>query len=113
MGFGHSSHIRTIKILRLSQDPPIVIEVIDAEERTRSLGSCINRSPGRTRAEGWVRRRLTAAECRRSSGRLSHRRLQLRLRKLLAPRGELAAVKIVRCSGPFVDDYCPAIGPNW
>jgi uncharacterized protein len=33
MGFGHSSHIRTTKILRLSQDLPIVIEIVDAQEK--------------------------------------------------------------------------------
>ena len=33
MGFGHSSHIHTAKILRLSQDLPIVIEIVDAEEK--------------------------------------------------------------------------------
>ncbi len=33
MGFGRSSHLHTTKILRLSQDLPIVIEIIDAEEK--------------------------------------------------------------------------------
>src|SRR5262245_7787547 len=33
MGFGHSSRIRTTKILRLSQDLPIVIEIVDSEEK--------------------------------------------------------------------------------
>jgi PII-like signaling protein len=33
MGFGHSSHIHTTKILRLSQDLPIVIEIVDAQEK--------------------------------------------------------------------------------
>jgi uncharacterized protein len=33
MGFGHSSHIHTTKILRLSQDLPIVIEIVDAQDK--------------------------------------------------------------------------------
>jgi uncharacterized protein len=33
MGFGHSSRIHTAKILRLSQDLPIVIEIVDSEEK--------------------------------------------------------------------------------
>jgi hypothetical protein len=32
MGFGHSSHIHTTKILRLSQDLPIVIEIVESQE---------------------------------------------------------------------------------
>jgi PII-like signaling protein len=37
MGFGRSSHLHTAKILRLSEDLPIVIEIVDAEERIRAL----------------------------------------------------------------------------
>ena len=33
MGFGRSSRIHTAKILRLSEDLPIVIEIVDAEEK--------------------------------------------------------------------------------
>ena len=33
MGFGHSSRLHTTKILRLSQDLPIVIEIVDSGER--------------------------------------------------------------------------------
>src|ERR1700741_921681 len=32
MGFGHSSRLHTAKILRLSEDLPVVIEIIDGEE---------------------------------------------------------------------------------
>ncbi len=32
-GFGQSSRIHTTKILRLSQDLPVVIEIVDAEDR--------------------------------------------------------------------------------
>jgi PII-like signaling protein len=33
MGFGHSSHIHTTKILRLSQDLPIVIEIVESQDK--------------------------------------------------------------------------------
>jgi PII-like signaling protein len=33
VGFGHSTHIHTTKILRLSQDLPIVIEIVDSQEK--------------------------------------------------------------------------------
>ena len=33
IGYGHSSRIHTTKILRLSQDLPIVIEIVDAKEK--------------------------------------------------------------------------------
>ena len=37
MGFGHSSRIHTAKILRLSEDLPIVIEIVDAEEKINAF----------------------------------------------------------------------------
>jgi PII-like signaling protein len=33
MGFGHSSQLHTTKILRLSQDLPIVIDIVDSEAK--------------------------------------------------------------------------------
>jgi uncharacterized protein len=33
MGFGASSRLHTAKILRLSEDLPLVIEIVDAEDR--------------------------------------------------------------------------------
>lgn len=33
MGFGHSSRLHTAKILRLSDDLPLVIEIVDSEEK--------------------------------------------------------------------------------
>jgi len=33
MGYGHRSHLHTTKILRLSQDLPLVIEIVDSEEK--------------------------------------------------------------------------------
>ena len=37
MGFGKSSHLHTAKILRLSMDLPIVIEIVDSEERVNAF----------------------------------------------------------------------------
>jgi uncharacterized protein len=37
MGFGKSSHLHTAKILRLSMDLPIVIEIVDREERINAF----------------------------------------------------------------------------
>lgn len=37
MGFGHSSRLHTAKILRLSEDLPMVIEIVDAEDRIRAF----------------------------------------------------------------------------
>jgi uncharacterized protein len=33
MGFGHSSRLHTTKVLRLSQDLPLVIEIVDSEDK--------------------------------------------------------------------------------
>ncbi len=33
LGYGHSSRIHTAKILRLSEDLPVVVEIVDSEER--------------------------------------------------------------------------------
>ena len=37
MGFGHSSRLHTAKILRLSGDLPLVIEIVDAEDRIEAF----------------------------------------------------------------------------
>jgi PII-like signaling protein len=37
IGFGRSSHLHTTKILRLSQDLPIVIEIVDAEDKINAF----------------------------------------------------------------------------
>jgi len=37
MGFGKASRLHTAKILRLSQDLPIVIEIVDAEDRIHAF----------------------------------------------------------------------------
>ncbi|MBV8507156.1 MAG: DUF190 domain-containing protein [Alphaproteobacteria bacterium] len=33
MGFGHSSRLHTAKVLRLSEDLPVVVEIIDSEQK--------------------------------------------------------------------------------
>lgn len=37
MGYGANSHLHTAKILRLSTDLPMVIEIVDTEERINTL----------------------------------------------------------------------------
>lgn len=37
MGFGHSSRLHTAKILRLSEDLPLVIEIVDSEDKIREF----------------------------------------------------------------------------
>jgi uncharacterized protein len=37
MGFGHTSRLHTTKILRLSEDLPLVIEIVDTEEKIKDF----------------------------------------------------------------------------
>jgi PII-like signaling protein len=37
MGYGHSSRLHTAKILRLSEDLPVVIEIVDDEEKINAF----------------------------------------------------------------------------
>jgi PII-like signaling protein len=37
MGFGHSSRLHTAKILRLSEDLPVVVEIVDGEDKIRQF----------------------------------------------------------------------------
>jgi len=37
MGFGKASHLHTAKILRLSMDLPLVIEIVDSEEKINAF----------------------------------------------------------------------------
>ena len=37
MGFGQSSRLHTAKILRLSEDLPIVVEIVDSEEKINAF----------------------------------------------------------------------------
>src|SRR5580692_8739781 len=42
MGFGKSSRLHTAKILRLSMDLPLVIEIVDSEEKIRAFLPTLN-----------------------------------------------------------------------
>jgi uncharacterized protein len=37
MGFGQSSRVHTAKILRLSEDLPLVVEIVDAEDKINAF----------------------------------------------------------------------------
>ena len=42
MGFGHSSRLHTAKILRLSEDLPFVVEIVDTEEKIKGFIEAID-----------------------------------------------------------------------
>ena len=42
MGFGANSIIHTTKVLRLSEDLPLVIEIVDSEEKIENFLSTLN-----------------------------------------------------------------------
>ena len=42
MGFGHSSRLHTAKILRLSEDLPLIIEIVDSEEKINDFLQTLN-----------------------------------------------------------------------
>src|SRR5438128_8492022 len=46
MGFGHSSRLHTAKILRLSEDLPMVIEIVDAEDKINAFLSVLDSMMG-------------------------------------------------------------------
>jgi PII-like signaling protein len=46
IGYGHSSRLHTAKILRLSYDLPIVIEIVDTEEKIRGFLPELDRMMG-------------------------------------------------------------------
>ena len=37
LGFGKNSHMHTAKLLRLSEDLPIIIEIVDSEEKVQKF----------------------------------------------------------------------------
>jgi uncharacterized protein len=45
-GFGASSHLHTTRILRLSEDLPIVIEIVDQEDRVNAFLPIIDEMVG-------------------------------------------------------------------
>lgn len=42
MGFGKSAHLHTVKILRLADDLPVVIEIVDSEEKINAFLPTLN-----------------------------------------------------------------------
>ena len=46
MGFGAASRIHTAKILRLSMDLPIVLEIVDADDKVQTLLPFLDESMG-------------------------------------------------------------------
>ena len=46
MGFGNSSRLHTAKILRLSMDLPLVIEIVDGEEKINSFLPVLDKMMG-------------------------------------------------------------------
>ena len=46
MGFGHSSRLHTAKILRLSEDLPFVVEIVDTEEKIKGFVEAIDAMMG-------------------------------------------------------------------
>ena len=46
MGFGHSSRLHTAKILRLSEDLPIVIEIVDTTDKINAFLPVLDRMMG-------------------------------------------------------------------
>ena len=43
MGYGHASRIHTAKILRLSDDLPLVIEIVDGEDAIKGFLPLLDR----------------------------------------------------------------------
>ena len=43
MGYGHSSRLHTTKILRLSEDLPLVIEIVDSEPKINAFLPVLDR----------------------------------------------------------------------
>ena len=46
MGFGHSSRLHTAKILRLSEDLPVIVEIVDSEEQINSFLPVLDKMMG-------------------------------------------------------------------
>lgn len=53
-GFGARSRIHTAKILRLSEDLPVVVEIVDTEEKVRSFMPTVDEMFQRSGSGGMV-----------------------------------------------------------
>jgi len=54
MGYGHSSHLQTAKILRLSDDLPLIIEIVDSVDKIQSFLPVLDRMIGEGDGKGLV-----------------------------------------------------------
>jgi PII-like signaling protein len=46
MGFGHSTRLHTTKILRLSEDLPLLVEIVDTQEKIDKFLPVLDNIPG-------------------------------------------------------------------
>lgn len=46
MGFGANSRVHTVKLLRLSEDLPVIIEIVDSEENLKKLWPFLDETVG-------------------------------------------------------------------
>src|SRR5207302_4222795 len=46
MGFGKASRLHTAKILRLSMDPPMIIEIVDSDKKIQSFLPVLDKMTG-------------------------------------------------------------------
>ena len=58
MGFGRSSRLHTTKVLRLSEDLPIVVEIADAEEKIQATRRWLRQLPEALKPYQGVARQL-------------------------------------------------------
>jgi hypothetical protein len=95
MGFGHSSHLHTTKVLRLSQDLPLVIEIVDVEDKIKAFLAAIEPIMGNalitTEKVKVIRYGNQAGRCR-----LVAASFPAQLRKPLEPLLQLGLVAVSR-----------------
>lgn len=58
MGFGHASIIHTAKILRLSEDMPVLIEIADTDEKIDSFIPHVKEMLNKSGSHGLITREL-------------------------------------------------------
>ncbi len=58
MGYGHLSIIHTAKILRLSEDLPILIEIVDTDEKTDSFIPYVKEMMKQSGSHGLITREI-------------------------------------------------------
>ena len=45
LGFGRSSRLHTAKVLRLSQDLPVIVEIVDTEDKINAFLPILDENP--------------------------------------------------------------------